>query len=331
MSQESFEAEIADFVAQWHSDSTEMLVHTSGSTGKPKPFWAQKDKMANSARMTCQFLGLAEGDTALLCMPMRYIAGKMVVVRSIVGKLRLVAIEPTGHPMQMLSEPPVFAALTPMQVFNSLSSDAERQMLMGIKHLIIGGGAIDGAMAEQLRCFGNNVWSTYGMTETLSHIAMRRLSGPDASLWYQPMDGVNVSLSARGTLVIDAPHVADGTLETNDIAEIDDRGRFRILGRTDNTINSGGIKIQAEEVERLLNPHLRKPFIITAVPDSKFGEAMTLLTEDTDIAAVAATCQQTLPRHWQPKHIVACAVPLTETHKPDRAAAKRIATQRLDL
>ncbi|MCI6688156.1 MAG: AMP-binding protein, partial [Prevotella sp.] len=235
---------LKEFIDEWNNDEPTVLVHTSGSTGKPKPLRVEKLRMAASAHITCAFLGLQRGDTALLCMPLDYIAGKMVVVRSLVCGLRLLTVEPCGHPLRGLSEAPVFAAMVPLQVYNSLQVEEERALLMQIKHLIIGGGAVSGEMAAELKHFPNAVWSTYGMTETLSHIALRRLSGEEASDWYEPFEGVDVSLNADGCLVIDAPAVCATTLTTNDIAEIAPDGRhFRIRGRRDNVVCSGGIKL----------------------------------------------------------------------------------------
>lgn len=176
------------FISDWQSPSPTLLVHTSGSTGKPKPMLVEKSRMEASARITCRFLGLQPGDTALLCMPLDYIAGKMVCVRSLVWNLRLIRVEPCGHPLQHLDEVPTFAAMVPMQVYNSLQADNELRMLKQIKHLIIGGGAISHELEATLRTFPNAVWSTYGMTETLSHIALRRLSGANAS------DGIHRSM-----------------------------------------------------------------------------------------------------------------------------------------
>ena len=254
------------FIDEWHNSEACVLVHTSGSTGAPKPMMVEKRRMEASARITCAFLGLQSGDTALLCMPLDYIAGKMMVVRAITCGLRLIRIEPCSHPMAEVCTPIHFAAMVPLQVANSLKVAVERQRLMAIKHLIIGGGAIDDDLERELRDFPNAVWSTYGMTETLSHIALRRISGSEASLWYTPFDGVTVSLDSRGCLVIDAPHVCHTTLTTNDCAEIRD-GKFRILGRIDNVVCSGGIKIQIEEVEQSLRPHIHKQFIITKRKD----------------------------------------------------------------
>ena len=278
--------------------------------------------------MTCDFLGLREGDTALLCMSLDYIAGKMMVVRALTCGLRLIVVEPSGHPLKSTQKEPsplcTFAAMVPMQVWNTLQKPEERERLMAIKHLIIGGGAIDDALATALAGFPNAVWSTYGMTETLSHIALRRLSGPEATEWYTPLPGVSLSLTEDGCLVIDAPTVHDGRLVTNDIAEMAPDGRFKIMGRKDNVICTGGIKIQAEEVERLLRAHLREPFVITKRRDEKFGEVVVLLTEgDVDVAR--DVCQRVLPRYWQPRDYVHTdQVPMTETGKPARKQAEQL-------
>ena len=325
---------IEEFLAQWNDTSDVIEVHTSGSTGKPKRLLVEKRRMVNSARITCDFLGLKEGDTALLCMPLDYIAGKMVVVRSQVSHLHLISVMPSSHPLKDVTQPIDFAAMVPLQVYSSLQEPAERERLMSIRHLIIGGGAIDDSLESQLQQFPNAVWSTYGMTETLSHIALRRISGENSSLWYSPLDGVDVSLSSDSCLEIYAPQVNPEKLHTNDIAELrtlpDGSKEFRILGRKDNVIDSGGIKIQAEEEERLLRPHLSCGFMITKVSDARLGEAVTLLVESDDVDNILAVCKHVLPRHWVPRHIFPEShIPITETGKPARAAAEALANKRL--
>ena len=218
-----------------------------------------------------------------------------------------------------------FAAMVPLQVWNSLQVPEERERLMQIRHLIIGGGAINDELAEALKDFPHAVWSTYGMTETLSHIALRRLNGPERSDWYTPFEGVTISLNEDNCLCIDAPAVHEGVLVTNDIAELDGQ-RFRILGRKDNVICSGGVKIQIEEVERLLHAHISTPFMITKVPDTRLGETVVLLTTATDVEPLRAVCQQVLPPYWRPRHFFTTAqLPMTPTGKPARAEAERIA------
>ena len=325
---------VEEFLAQWNDTSDVIEVHTSGSTGKPKRLLVEKRRMVNSARITCDFLGLKEGDSALLCMPLDYIAGKMVVVRSLVSHLHLISVTPSSHPLKDVTQPIDFAAMVPLQVYSSLQEPAERERLLSIRHLIIGGGAIDDSLESQLQQFPNAVWSTYGMTETLSHIALRRISGENSSLWYSPLDGVDVSLSSDSCLEIYAPQVNPEKLHTNDIAELrtlpDGSKEFRILGRKDNVIDSGGIKIQAEEVERLLRPHLSCGFMITKVSDARLGEAVTLLVESDDVDNILAVCKHVLPRHWVPRHIFPEShIPITETGKPARAAAEALANKRL--
>ena len=324
---DSFPMSLANFLTEWFDEHPTLKVHTSGSTGTPKELFVEKQRMLNSARATINFLGLKKGDTALLCMPLPYIAGKMVVVRALTAELNLLLVKPCGHPLHNISEVPVFAAMTPMQVFNSLEVPEERTKLMQIEHLIIGGGAIDLQMADVLKTFPHNVWSTYGMTETLSHIALRRLSGPKASYWYTPFEGVSLSLSNENTLVIDAPSVCPELLQTNDIVAFNEDGQFRILGRKDNTINTGGIKVQIEEVETKLHNLLPFPFFITSAPDPKFGEHIVLLVEGSNPSEeILDKAFALLPVYWRPKAIITVnQLPLTGTGKPDRAKAKQIA------
>ena len=331
---------LEDFLSEWNNDSDRVLVHTSGSTGKPKPMRVEKKRMLNSARITCDFLGLKPGDSALLCMSLDYIAGKMVVVRSIERHLHLISVSPSGHPLKDVNKEITFAAMVPMQVYNTLQVPEERERLSRIRHLIIGGGAIDAALEQELQSLPGDIaiWSTYGMTETLSHIALRRINGDEPSEWYQPFDSVHISQTEEGCLVIDAPQVCAETLVTNDIVEIEpyiynkvEKLRFRIKGRKDNVICSGGIKIQIEEVETLLKPHLEKPFMLAKKKDGKFGEIAVLLTEDEDIKKVEATVRRLLSdesekssdhkkyKYWIPKEFRYVEhLPLTETGKPKR-------------
>ena len=321
---------LEEFLEEWNNSSPYVHVQTSGSTGAPKPMLVEKRRMLASARITCDFLGLHPGDTALLCMSLDYIAGKMMVVRALERSLKLLSVEPSGNPLRVAPADQItFAAMVPLQVYNSLNNPDERHRLQQIRHLIIGGGAIDDALASELKTFPNAVWSTYGMTETLSHIALRRLSGPEASDWYTPFPSVKVSLSDEGCLVIDAPEVCPEPLVTNDIADLSPgpgpSDRFRILGRKDNVICSGGIKIQIEEVERLLRPLMRVPYLISKRPDPKFGEVAVLLTEGS-VDDARQVCERVLPKYHLPRHYLHVDhIPLTETGKPARQQAALLA------
>ncbi|MBR5957065.1 MAG: AMP-binding protein [Salinivirgaceae bacterium] len=319
---------LADFLKEWNNSADMVAVHTSGSTSTPKTLMVEKRRMLASARMTCDFLNLKAGDSALLCMSLDYIGAKMMVVRAIERDLRLIEVEPTGHPLANVTDTIDFAAMVPLQVYNSLQVPDERKKLMNIKNLIIGGGAIDSALQSELNGFPNAVWSTYGMTETLSHIALRRLNGPLASEWYTPLNGVSVGLSANGCLTIDAPLLSDSTLITNDIAELNREGGFRIIGRADNVINSGGVKIQIEEVERNLHDYGIDNVAVSYCADAKFGQAVVFVT--THNATDEALCQaiSQLPKYWQPKRIITVdAIPMAGNGKIARKEVQKIAEQ----
>lgn len=329
--QRAFQQEVTDFKARWFNNSPILTVHTSGSTGKPRPLCVEKARMSASAKVTIEALGLQEGNTALLAMPLRFIAGQMVMVRSFIGHLQLIPIAPSSHPYATLHEVPDFAALTPMQVYESMKVPHERSLLRRTLCLIIGGGAISPELERELRTFPHSVYSTYGMTETLSHIALRRINGLMASDAYQPLQGVTVSITKRGTLCIDAPSICPKRLVTNDIADILPNGTFRILGRRDNVICSGGIKLQIEEIEKKLEA-LPVPYQITWAEDARLGETVALLyeAEDNLKEQLNRLCHQLLTPYEIPHYYFRVqALPQTETGKPARAEARLLAQKLL--
>lgn len=319
------------FLNEWFNDSPVITVHTSGSTGAPKELIARKDQMMQSARLTCEFLNLQAGDTALLCMNLRYIGAMMVVVRSLVAGLNLIVRPASGHPLSDISEPLKFAAMVPLQVYNTLHTPEEKEQLKQTEILIIGGGAVDEALEAEIKSLPIAVYSTYGMTETLSHIALRRLNGNSASNHYYPFSSVELSLSPENTLVIKAPLVCDDILQTNDIARIYPDGSFTILGRKDNVINSGGIKIQAEEIEKVLRPFIPMPFVITSVPDPRLGQAVTLLFEgELDIEELKNKVQEILSPYNRPKYIrMVDFIPQTGNGKINRVECRTLAEKLL--
>lgn len=326
-SQASFRHELFRFLSEWFTPSPFITVHTSGSTGQPKPLVVRKEQMMRSAEMTCSYLNLQAGDTTLLCLPLTYIAGKMIVVRSLVAGLDLYPVTPSGRPLENTDVTFRFAAMIPLQVYNSLQQPAEKERLSRIGNLIIGGSPVDPALRREIARLPRPVYITYGMTETLSHIALCRLNGAEASPRYVPFPHVNLSLSDEGTLVIDAPAVNDQTLVTNDVARLYPDGTFDILGRKDNTLITGGVKIQIEEVESLLAPHLSVPFAITSQPHPKFGEIVVLLTEGpVDFPLLEEKMKQVLTPYQLPKKVLTIPrLPLTSSGKINRAKAKELA------
>ena len=250
-----------------------------------------------------------------------------MVVRSLYAGLDLEVCEPSGHPLADWGDTLLrFAAMIPLQVYNTLRVPEERKRLEQTDILIIGGGAIDAALEQEIRQMPNTVYSTYGMTETLSHVALRRLNGPEASPYYHPFPSVTLSLSPDNTLVIDAPLVCDERLVTNDVARLLPDGSFAIIGRKDNIINSGGIKIQIEEVEERLRPYLDRPYAITATPDPRLGEAVVLLLASNLRGEMLTEVLANLPKYLRPRHIIKVSeIPQTGSGKIDRAACRELA------
>lgn len=317
--------ELADFLSEWWSDSPTMALQTSGSTGAPKRMLATKTTMSASAAATCHFFGLKPGDSALLCLPLRYIAGKMMVVRALVGGLNLVTAEPSSTPLAALTQGVDFAPLVPMQVAATLALPDGAAQLARVRTLLLGGGFIDTSLAEQLQEVPARVFASYGMTETLSHIALRAVNGPQRSEWYTPLPGVKLKLTPAGTLQISVPWLGIESLCTNDLAEIAPDGRFRILGRVDAVINSGGVKIQAEEIERELHRLTGLQVLVLPLPHPRLGQCVALLWEGSAEAgsALSKACA-TLPRYHRPHFIHRAPLPRTESGKPARARALQL-------
>lgn len=319
--------ELADFLRDWWDDSPTMQLQTSGSTGVPKRIPATKAAMATSAAATCRFFGLKPGDSALLCLPLRYIAGKMMVVRALVGGLNLITTEPSSTPLADLTKRVDFAPLVPMQAASTLDLPDGAAQLARVRTLLLGGGFIDPSLAEQLQKLSTRVYASYGMTETLSHIALRAVNGPQRSEWYTPLPGVKLTLTPVDTLQISVPWLGIDELCTNDLAEIAPDDRFRILGRVDAVINSGGVKIQAEEIERELHRLTGLAVLALPLPHPHLGQCVALLWEGpAEAEAHLRTACASLPRYHQPRILYRATIPRTESGKPARAAALQLLT-----
>ncbi|MDM1554495.1 MULTISPECIES: AMP-binding protein [Chryseobacterium] len=271
-----FEKKVKNFLKEWFSEGETVNVQTSGSTGVPKVFGIEKKKMINSAIMTCNFLGLKEGDSALLCLPVEYISGKMMIVRSMERKLRLIVNEPSLRPVENLDQEVDFCAMTPLQVENSLDK------LHLIKNLIIGGAAVSENLKNKILQMNldssNRIFETYGMSETLSHIGLKKLM-PEPEDYFTVFENVSISLDERGCLAIFAPNVNAELLITNDLVEIKNDKQFKFLGRIDNVINSGGAKIFPEELEKLVKKEITNEAIFVGLPDERLGQKLILIIE----------------------------------------------------
>lgn len=334
-----YRSQIENLYKEFISDSDSISVFSSGSTGEPKELKLKKQYMLNSAHMTCSYLKIPKGASSLLCMPLKFIGAKMVVIRALSEGLELVAVNPSSHPLLGLRKAPYFAAMTPAQVFSSLESESEREILFNIKELIIGGGAVNSSLKAQLMLSSNRIWSTYGMTETISHIALRRVNIEDSSEvnsnGYVPFEGVSLQQAQDGTLVIDAPYIGVKALKTNDVVEFNPDRSFNILGRVDNIINSGGIKIQIEKLEELIRETVGCEFNVTSVESRKYGEVVCLLMKSNPESpqgisdeSILRQIKDKVPKYWAPKILLRTAVlPRTESGKPARAKLKALASE----
>lgn len=313
---------LTDFLKQWYSQSQYIEIQTSGSTGIPKTIKVSKTQMLNSASATCKYFNLKEGDKILLCLSLDYIAGKMMVVRAIQSGLNLNYSPPEGNPLKYTDQSFRLISMVPIQVYNTLQSKTETAKLLKSDILLIGGSALNKDLENQLENMPVNAYVSYGMAETLSHIALRKIQAENKNTHYKPLPDVEISLSESGTLIINAPQITDTTIFTNDLAEIYPDGTFSITGRKDNVIISGGLKFHIEDLESELHSLVNQPFVITSVNDTKFGEIIVLVV-DKDINIKAIT--EHLPEYRIPKIIARInEIPLTNTGKINRLKVKEI-------
>ncbi|MEI6555376.1 MAG: AMP-binding protein [Paludibacter sp.] len=283
--EDSWRNAIYHFLVNWFDDSDSIITHTSGSTGKPKEIRLRKAAMINSAGMTNYFFGLNADSTALLCMPASYIAGKMMLVRALVGGFYLIAVEPKANPFENLNQQVDFTAITPYQLFHSVES-----LKSGfIRKVIVGGSPVTSKLEQLVEEIHAEIYETYGMTETYSHIALRRINGKEKSDYFTVLNGVEIHQTKHGCLAVYAPHLSENELITNDIVDLKDSKSFRWLGRIDSVINSGGIKIHPEQVEKKLEKVILSNFFITSVPDHFLENKVVLIIESEEFTAEKVT------------------------------------------
>ncbi|WP_419211155.1 AMP-binding protein [Maribacter sp. X9] len=277
-----FEKSIGQFLLDWVDNSPQIVVQTSGSTGTPKSIRLQKEHMVNSALATGRYFELSANDTALLCLPATYIAGKMMLVRAMVLGLNIHIVPPTSDPLTKNTGAFDFGAMVPLQVLNSISN------LHRVKILLIGGAPVSADLRSKLKNIGNYSYETYGMTETITHIAVKRINGFDEHLGefnfpFEVLPDISISTDDRNCLLIDAPKVSDFKIVTNDVVELISSSQFKWLGRFDNIINSGGVKLNPELIESKLSNVLSGSFFIASLPDPILGEQLVLILEAEEI------------------------------------------------
>ncbi len=342
------------FAAAWLAGDEEFTLSTSGSTGAPKPIRLARNQLAASAHATGEALGLQRGQRALVCLPTRYIAGRMMLVRGLVLGLAMTVVEPAADPLAGLDAAwqPDFAAFVPLQLETLLDAalvapadscfgdDTEtafryRRRLEGMTAILVGGGPVSPPLQAKIARLSAPVYHTYGMTETATHIALRRLNGPHASPAFVPLLGVALALDARGCLTIRGAVTDGALLTTNDLVDLRADGTFVWLGRWDNVINSGGVKVYSEQVEETVaalqaqaggTGWAARRLAVTGLPDERLGQVVTLVLEGTPLPAaeedvLQAALRTLLDRFALPRRFVYLPhIPLTPTGKIDRQA-----------
>lgn len=321
------ERDLADFLVDWLNEGPQVISYTSGTTGTPKKCLLSKEKMRISAQTTGAFFDLGPGTEALLCLPLSFIAGKMMVVRALVLGWDLHVVAPTKDALTQYDAHYDFVALVPHQLAYSYRA------LDKVKTLIVGGGVLPSQLEEKLQHSSVKAYATYGMTETLTHVAARRLNGDERSEVYQAMPEVSFTSDDRGCLVIHAPKLLDHPLITNDLVNIVDQQSFTYLGRIDDVINSGGVKHSPEAIERKLRPYLSGSFVISSLPHESLGEQIVLVKDHSGPSKeiIDQALVHLLPFE-RPKLILNLeSIPVTDTGKVKRQELRDLIRTQTDL
>jgi O-succinylbenzoic acid--CoA ligase len=280
----SFEKSTLAFCKQWLLGENEFTLQTSGSTGTPKKIILSRSQMEASAKLTIEALQLTPGMNALVCLDTQYIAGKMMLVRSLINKMNIISVEPEANPLRTVKDRIDFAAFVPYQVEKIIVDSKDK--LDKINCAIIGGAPVTVGLQEKLPETTCRLYATYGMTETISHIALQKLNGPDASDFFTTQPGVKIQLNKRGCLTIQAAYLGSEPILTNDLVELLSPTTFKWLGRFDNVINTGGIKVSPEKVEKafeklFFDRGMIHRFFISSIPDSQLGNQVVLIIESS--------------------------------------------------
>lgn len=266
---EAFEKPVGIFILDWFDEKDYIEMTTSGTTGVPKKIHVNKQAMVNSALATGNFFDLTPGDKVLHCLPVQYVAGKMMFVRAFILGLDVDFVEPTSSPLERNEEIYNFAAMVPLQAQHSL------EKLPQIKKLIIGGAKVSAVLANELKEIPTDIFETYGMTETITHIAAKKV-GEEA---FKVLPDITVAEDERHCLVVTAPKISEEVIVTNDVVKVLNESEFIWMGRIDNVINSGGVKLFPEQIEEKLSHKIDRRFFVASQDSPELGEKLVLAVE----------------------------------------------------
>lgn len=289
---EDHEKSVGDFILDWFDNKSYLELNTSGTTGTPKIIRIEKQAMVNSALATGDFFNLSPGDKALHCLPTKYIAGKMMFVRSFILGLDMDFVAPSSYPMQYNDAKYDFVAMVPLQAQNSLAK------LKSVKKMIVGGVKMSKSLEKSLSKLKTETYETYGMTETITHIAAKKIGEKHFTI----LPNIKIYQDNRNCLVIDAPKISNETIVTNDLVELVNENQFGYLGRIDNVINSGGIKLIPEQIEDKLSHKINSRFFVTGTPDPVLGEKLILVIEGEKQVLEENTFDE-LDKYEKPKEV----------------------------
>lgn len=324
------ESSVGRLLGEWYSTENFIEVQTSGSTGTPKTIRLDKHFVGASVQRTLRFFDLKAGHRILHCLPEKYIAGKVMILRALLGNLNLYTAPPDTGFSFLHDEAFRFAAMVPAQVSKILNAEPYRgAWLNKIDCLLIGGSAIPPDIEALLHGVSTSCYSSYAATETATHIALRKINGTDASDFYTCLDDIRVKLSDDGCLQIFMPGLSEQPLQTTDLAWLINEKTFRILGRSDNVIISGGIKYYPEQLETKLARFIKVPFLISSLPHHSLGEQLVLVVEgnmdDELLTEIKNICTHRLSKYEQPKQIVVIRqFPLNKNYKTDRNELRNV-------
>lgn len=313
-----FERVMGEFLMDWLDAKDYIEVKTSGSSGKPKLIKVSKQSMVNSAIATGDYFKMEPGDKALHCLPTHYISGKMMLVRAMILGLELDFVEPTSQPVFDYDVAYDFCAVIPMQLQNILP------YLNQIKTVIVGGASVSKSLEAAIQDSKSKVYATYGMTETVSHIAVKALNGKNKMAHFNVFPNVTISQDERGCLVIDAPHLSKEKVVTNDIVTIHSKTEFDFVGRYDLVINSGGVKLFPEVIEAKIQPKTDMRLFISSIPDEILGQKVVMVLEG-DFLDLKKDAFDDLDRFEIPQRIISTSKFVeTATGKINRAETLKL-------
>lgn len=321
---------LLSFLQWWFGNEEKKNIKTSGSTGTPKEIVITKENMKRSALASIAFFNLQAGEKVLLALPLQFIGGMMMVVRAVLANMDMYPVNPSLcpllHPMPRMD----FASLTPSQMTNMLETE-KKEEIEKIKTVLLGGGSINDSLKQKLYSLKTQCYSSYAMTETLSHVALQKLNGNNPQKAYYPLPEVRIASSKKGTALISTPW-NEKKLVTNDLISINSDGSFHILGRTDDAITTGGVTLLPEQLENEWAPYLSVTFAAAAIPDIRWGEQLVLVTESNiDFHSFLVHAQTTVSKIHLPKSHYVLLIPKTPTGKTARKILNEQLKQKYSL